>query len=99
MTRQQSIAYQACNQIRRESYLFELLGLTGSREQKSQQLNLILHELIEHKIMLQDGNKYLSLSVSINKGFFPPESLWANLNELFEPSLEEHSELEVKLEL
>jgi ribosomal peptide maturation radical SAM protein 1 len=98
LSRLQSLAYQACDQIRGESYLFELLGLTGSREQKSQQLNLILHELIKHKIMLQDGNKYLSLSVSINNGFFPPESLWANLNELFEPSLEEHSELEVKLE-
>ena len=83
LSEQQRIVYTACDQIRGENFLFDLLGLVGTQDEKQAQLQLILKDLMKHKVMLKDGNKYLSLSVSINNGYFPQESLWAKLNDLF----------------
>jgi ribosomal peptide maturation radical SAM protein 1 len=80
---QQRLVYEACDQIRGESFLFDLLSLEGSKEEQRSELNSLLESLIEHNVMLRDGTKYLSLSVSINNGFFPPEIVWAKMNELF----------------
>lgn len=82
LTPNQKVIYEACDQIRGENYLFKLLHLTGSTEQKRALLSEVVEPLIGGKIMLQEESKYLSLSVSINNGFFPPESIWARLNEL-----------------
>lgn len=92
LTEQQSLVYQACDQIRGESYLFDLLELAGSREEKSFKLKQLIAELVDNQVMLNDGNRYLSLSVSINNGYFPQEFLWAKLNELFEAKLPSESQ-------
>ncbi len=89
LTPKQKIIYEACDQIRGESYLFKLMDLTGTTEQMRNQLSEIVKPLVDGKIMLHEDSRYLSLSVSINNGFFPPESIWARLNELFTGELVE----------
>ena len=84
LTDMQKIIYDACDQIRGETFLFKLVNLTGSIEQMREQLTQILEPLLSHKVMLVQDSKYLSLAVSMNNGFFPPEPVWAKLNELFE---------------
>ncbi len=89
LTDNQQLVYDACDQVRGESYIFKLLQLTGTVERMRAELFLVVEPLLKNKIMLLQDSKYLSLSVSINNGFFPPVSIWAKLNTLFEPSLAE----------
>ena len=83
LSEKQQTIYESCDQIRGESYLFNILSLAGTKEQQRIALNQLLEPLLKHKLMLRDGTRYLSLSVSINNGFFPPESVWEKMSELF----------------
>jgi ribosomal peptide maturation radical SAM protein 1 len=83
LSEKQQTIYECCDQIRGESYLFNILSLDGTKEQQRIALNQLLKPLLKHKLMLRDGTRYLSLSVSINNGFFPPESVWEKMSELF----------------
>lgn len=84
LTKTQKTLYDACDKIRGEMYLFKLIGISGTREEMREQLNDILEPLLSCNLIICDEGKYLSLAVSIDNHFFPPESLWASISELFE---------------
>lgn len=84
LTETQKILYEACDKIRGEQFLFRLIGISGTHKEMQTQLNNILEPLLASNVIICDEGKYLSLAVSIDNHFFPPESLWTSLSTLFE---------------
>ncbi|MGH1372191.1 MAG: RiPP maturation radical SAM C-methyltransferase [Cellvibrionaceae bacterium] len=82
LTGQQRQIYELCDQIRNAVFLAKTLNLQGSDDSKREQIGELTLSMIEQGILVRDGDRYLSLSVSLDNGFFPPMSAWPVLNEV-----------------
>lgn len=73
--------YELCDGVQS----FEKIRLAVSehfgREVSQDELEAWLQPLLEQDLVLEDHRKYLSLSVSLDNGYFPPEALWAPMQE------------------
>jgi ribosomal peptide maturation radical SAM protein 1 len=66
----QRIVYIACDRIRNISYLLKIVGKLNGGECPKEDIEKILRPLVERKLMIREGNSYLSLAIPLG-AYFP----------------------------
>jgi ribosomal peptide maturation radical SAM protein 1 len=74
--------YEACDQIRSGAYLRRLLSAEMAREANDGDVASLAKPLLDHGLMIEENNRYLSLAVPLGFEYFPPEPVWARMAEV-----------------
>jgi len=76
--------YLACDTIRSFQYLKNFVPTVNGEKMDEIELNQLLDHLLKKKLMISENNKYLSLAVSLEYEYFPPEAIWPRLQTVIE---------------
>ena len=77
----QRMIYESCDSIQSYEKLRVTVSEALGREVSEQEIDAWLAPLLDQSLLVEDHGNYLALSVSLDNGYFPPEALWARMQE------------------
>lgn len=75
----QRFVYEFCDAVQSYEKIRAAVSEFLAREVTQQEMDGWLQPLLDQDLMLKDQQNYLSLSVSLDNGYFPPEVLWSRM--------------------
>ncbi|MBN2244593.1 MAG: hypothetical protein JW755_01985, partial [Candidatus Aminicenantes bacterium] len=78
----QQMLYKACDRFRSVTALQKHLKDETGMCLTEQELEVLLNPFLENGLMLEEDGKYLSLALSLENEYFPPEQVWNHFPEV-----------------